>query len=80
MFKAFTILALGAVASAQFLSRDLQSGTTLQQSLTTIPPNNVTAATPYTTPCTTTASANSDPCPGLYCCASIKKGSAAAST
>jgi hypothetical protein len=31
MFKAFTILALGAIASAQFLNRDLQE-VTLQQS------------------------------------------------
>ena len=75
MFKAFTILALGAIASAQFLSRDLQ---TLQQSLTTLPPNNVTAATPYSTACTTTAT--SDSCPGLYCCANLKRAGAAVSS
>jgi hypothetical protein len=71
MFKAFTILALGAVASAQFLSRDLQA-------LTTLPPNNVTVATSFSTACTTTAT--TDSCPGLYCCASLRRAGAAVST
>lgn len=79
MFKAFTILALAAVASAQFLSRDLQ-GTTLQQSLTTLPPSNVTNATAFSTTCTATATGNSDTCPGLYCCASLRRGTTAVST
>ena len=78
MFKAFTILALGAVASAQFLSRDLQ--TTLQQSLTTLPPNNVTAATSFSTSCTATATGTTDSCPGLYCCASLRRAGTAVST
>lgn len=78
MFKAFTILALGAVASAQFLSRDLQ--TTLQQTLTTLPPNNVTVATSYSTACTATATGTTDSCPGLYCCASLRRAGAAVST
>jgi hypothetical protein len=76
MFKAFTILALGAVASAQFLSRDLQ--TTLQQTQTSAPVNNVTVATSFSTACTVTAT--SDSCPGLYCCAGLKRAGAAVST
>ena len=75
MFKAFTILALGAVASAQFLSRDLQ---TLQQTQTSVPVNNVTAPTSFSTACTVTAT--SDSCPGLYCCAKLTRGGAAVST
>jgi len=74
MFKAFTVLALGAVASAQFLSRDLQ---TLQQALTSLPANNVTAATAFTT-CTTNATFDS--CPGLYCCGNLKRAGAAVAT
>ncbi len=78
MFKAFTILALGAVASAQFLSRDLQ--VTLQQTQTTPAVNNVTVATSFSTACTATATGTTDSCPGLYCCASLKRAGAAVST
>ena len=69
MFKAITILALGAVASAQFLdSRDLQ---TLAQSASI-------NATAFSTACTSSATADS--CPASYCCANLKRGVAAVST
>ena len=77
MFKAFTILALGAIASAQFLSRDLQ---TLQQAATSVPPNNVTVATAYSTVCTATATGTTDSCPGTHCCARLVRGTAAVTT
>ena len=77
MFKAFTILALGAIASAQFLSRDLQ---TLQQAATSVPPNNVTVATAYSTSCTATATGTTDSCPGTHCCARLVRGTAAVTT
>ena len=76
MFKAFTVLALGAVASAQFLTRDLQE-VSLQQSLTSLPPNNVTVATAFTT---CTINATFDSCPGLYCCGNLKRAGAAVTT
>jgi hypothetical protein len=76
MFKAFTVLALGAVASAQFLTRDLQE-VSLQQSLSSLPPNNVTVATAFTT-CTTNATFDS--CPGLYCCGNLRRAGAAVTT
>ena len=69
MFKAITFLALGAVASAQFLdSRDLQ---TLAQS-------GSINATAFSTACTSSATADS--CPAYYCCANLKRGGAAVST
>jgi hypothetical protein len=71
MFKAFTILALGAISSAQFLNRDLQEEVTLQQTATSIPPNNVTVATAYSTSCTATAGGTTDSCPGTHCCARL---------
>ncbi len=80
MFKAFTILALGAVASAQFLNRDLQSSPTLQQTATSIPPNNVTVATAYSTSCTATAAGTTDSCPGTHCCAKLVRGTAPVAT
>jgi hypothetical protein len=77
MFKAFTILALGAIASAQFLSRDLQ---TLQQTATSVPPNNVTVFTTYSTKCTAIAAGTTDSCPGTHCCASFARGNFPVST
>jgi hypothetical protein len=74
MFKSFTLVALVAAASAQFLGRDLQN---LQQALTSLPPNNVTVATAFTT-CTTNATFDS--CPGLYCCGNLKRAGAAVTT
>ena len=73
MFKAITILAFGAIASAQFLSRDLQAATS-------IPPNNVTVATAITAVCTATATGTTDSCPGTYCCARLTRGAAAVTT
>jgi hypothetical protein len=73
MFKAFTILALGAITSAQFLNRDLQD-LTLQQTATSIPPNNVNVATAYSTSCTATAAGTTDSCPGTHCCARLVRG------
>ena len=63
MFKAFTILALGAIASAQFLNRDLQAATS-------IPPNNVAAASAAPA---CTASTTADTCPGTHCCARLSR-------
>ena len=80
MFKAFTILALGAIASAQFLNRDLESSPTLQQTATSVPPNNVTVATPYSTVCTATAAGTTDSCPGTHCCARLTRAGAAVGT
>jgi hypothetical protein len=88
MFKAFTILALGAIASAQFLNRDLQGATTtattpavtLQQAATSVPANNVTVATAFSTACTATAAGTTDSCPGTHCCASLKRAGAAVAT
>ena len=80
MFKAFTILALGAIASAQFLNRDLESSPTLQQTATSVPPNNVTVATAYSTVCTATAAGTTDSCPGTHCCARLTRGAAAVTT
>ena len=74
MFKSFTLVALVAAASAQFLGRDLQN---LQQALTSLPPNNVTVATAFTT-CTTNATFDS--CPGLYCCGNLRRAGAAVTT
>ena len=68
MFKALTILALGAVASAQFLNRDLQT------SNSTV----VTAATAFSTACTSSATADS--CPTNYCCARLTRAGAAVAT
>ena len=68
MFKAITILALGAVASAQFLNRDLQT------SNSTV----VTAATAFSTACTSSATADS--CPTNYCCARLNRAGAAVAT
>ena len=79
MFKAFTILALGAIASAQFLTRDLQE-VTLAQAATSIPPNNVTVATAITAVCTATATGTTDSCPGTHCCARLTRGAAAVTT
>ena len=76
MFKAITLLALGAVASAQFLdSRDLQ-GTPLlaQTSNSTIAVN----ATAFATACTSSATADS--CPSDYCCARLTRAGAAVAT
>jgi hypothetical protein len=78
MFKAFTILALGAIASAQFLNRDLQ--VTLQQTATSVPPNNVTVATAYSTACTAAAAGTTDSCPGTHCCARLVRGTAPVTT
>ena len=72
MFKAFTILALGAIASAQFLNRDLQANST-------IPANNVNAATPAPS-CTATATGTTDNCPSTHCCARLTRGTAAVTT
>jgi len=81
MFKAFTILALGAIASAQFLNRDLQTAAvTLQQAATSVPANNVTVATAYSTVCTATAAGTTDSCPGTHCCAKLTRGAAAVTT
>jgi len=77
MFKAFTILALGAIASAQFLNRDLQ---VLAQAATTIPANNVTVATAFSTACTATAAGTTDSCPGTHCCARLTRAGAAVTT
>ena len=77
MFKAFTILALGAIASAQFLSRDLQD-VTLQQS--SAPANNVTVATAFSTACTATATGTTDSCPRTSCCARLVRGTAPVTT
>jgi hypothetical protein len=68
MFKAITILALGAVASAQFLNRDLQTSNS----------TTVTAATAFSTACTSSATADS--CPSDYCCARLTRGTAAVAT
>jgi len=76
MFKAFTILALGAIASAQFLNRDLQGATasvTLQQTATSIPSNNVNASSAAPA---CTASATADTCPGTHCCARLSRAGA----
>ena len=70
MFKAFTILALGAIASAQFLNRDLQESPMLQQTATSIPPNNVTASSAAPA---CTASTTADTCPGTHCCARLSR-------
>jgi len=73
MFKAITLLALGAVASAQFLdSRDLQVLAQTSNSTT------VSAATAFSTACTSSATADS--CPSNYCCARLTRGTAAVTT
>ena len=75
MFKAITLLALGAVASAQFLdSRDLQGVVLAQTSNST----TVTAPTAFATACTSSATADS--CPSDYCCARLTRGGAAVAT
>ena len=73
MFKAITLLALGAVASAQFLdSRDLQVLAQTSNSTT------VSAPTAFSTACTSSATADS--CPSYYCCAKLTRGTAAVTT
>jgi hypothetical protein len=67
MFKAITLIALGAVASAQFLdSRDLQG-----VELAKIGRSPVTAATAFSTECTSSDTADS--CPSDYCCAYLTR-------
>ena len=68
MFKAITLLALGAVASAQFLNRDLQTSNS----------TTVTVANAFSTACTSSATADS--CPSDYCCARLTRGTAAVAT
>jgi len=68
MFKVITLLTLGAVASAQFLNRDLQT------SNSTV----VASATPFTAACTSTAT--TDSCPRDYCCAKLTRAGAAVTT
>ena len=71
MFKAITLIALGAVASAQFLdSRDLQGeGVILSQTSNS---TTVVNATAFATACTSSATADS--CPSDYCCAKLTRG------
>ena len=74
MFKAITLIALGAVASAQFLdSRDLQ-GVELAQTGR----SPLTAATAFPTACTSSETADS--CPSDYCCAKLSRGGATVAT
>ena len=72
MFKTITLLTLGAVASAQFLGRDLQM--LAQTSNSTV----VASPTPFSTACTSTAT--SDSCPSNWCCAKLARGGVAVST
>ena len=67
MFKALTILALGAVASAQFLNRDLQDNVVPAQTRN----STVTAATAFAAKCTSNDTADS--CPSNYCCAELSR-------
>ena len=76
MFKAITLIALGAVASAQFLeSRDLEDSVVLAQTSNS---TTVTSPTAFSTTCTSSATADS--CPSDYCCAKLTRGTAAVST
>jgi hypothetical protein len=74
MFKAITLLTLGAVASAQFLNRDLEGTVLAQSSNSTV----VASATPFSTACTSSATADS--CPRDYCCAKLTRNAVAVST
>jgi hypothetical protein len=73
MYKAITILALSAVASAQFLNRDLEDTVVLAQARNT----TVTAATASVFSAACTSSATADSCPSNYCCAKLTRGAAA---
>ncbi len=68
MFKVITLLTLGAVASAQFLVRDLET------SISTV----VASATSFSAACTSTAT--TDSCPRDYCCARLTRAGVAVST
>lgn len=59
MFKLAVLATLGFVASAQFLSRDLQA-------------SNVNA-TAFAATCTATATGTTDSCPTTYCCAALRR-------
>lgn len=72
MFKTITLLTLGAVASAQFLGRDLQMLAQTSNSTT------VATATSFSTACTFTATADS--CPSNWCCSKLTRAGAAVST
>ena len=71
MYKIAVLATLGFVASAQFLNRDLQGSTTTvaQTSNST----TVSAATPFTSACTATATGTTDSCPSNYCCAALRR-------
>ncbi len=78
MYKIAVLATLGFVASAQFLSRDLQGSTTTvaQTSNST----TVTSATPFTTTCTATATGTTDSCPSNYCCSALRRNTPPATT
>ena len=74
MIKTFTVLSVVAIASGQFLNRDLQT-TTMKS------PFNITSATTFSTACTASINGTTDSCTAeLHCCGSLKRGTAAVAT